>query len=103
MSDKIAIKVVVAGRTYPLTVSQGEEQRIYQAADNINKSIKLLKESYAVKDMQDLLAMTALQLSAKSNNSKTTEQANVSSSESSEELAEVGRQLQNLLQQIEEA
>jgi hypothetical protein len=40
---------------------------IRKAADNINASINDLKENYAVKDMQDLLAMTALQLSTKSN------------------------------------
>lgn len=103
MSNKISIKVVVAGRTYPLTVSQGEEERIYKAADDINKSIKLLKESYAVKDMQDLLAMTALQLSAKSNTVKTTEGTVPSSNQSKEELEEIGRELQTLLEQIEQA
>ena len=37
-----------------------------KAADDINRAIKLLQENYAVKDMQDLLAMTALQLATKS-------------------------------------
>lgn len=103
MSNKISIKVVVAGRTYPLTVFQGEEEKIYKAADDINKSIKLLKESYAVKDVQDLLAMTALQLSAKSESKKTTNtpiESNVDSS--NQELSEIGNRLESLLQQIEE-
>ena len=62
---KLSIKVVVAGRTYPLTVNEGEESKVLKAADDINKAIKLLQDNYAVKDMQDLLAMTALQLASK--------------------------------------
>ena len=64
--SKIPLKIVVAGRTYPLTVNEGEDEKILKAADDINRAIKLLQENYAVKDMQDLLAMTALQLATKS-------------------------------------
>jgi len=63
--EQISIKVIVAGRTYPLTVNENEEAIIMKAAEEINKSIKALQDSYAVKDMQDLLAMTALQYGAK--------------------------------------
>ena len=35
------------------------------ASEKINSNIKKLQGSYAVKDMQDLLAMTALQLALK--------------------------------------
>lgn len=66
--SKIPLKIVVAGRTYPLTVNEGEESKILKAAEDINRAIKLLQENYAVKDMQDLLAMTALQLATKSSN-----------------------------------
>jgi len=65
--SQLSIKVNIAGRTYPLTIERSEEEMIRKAADNINASINDLKENYAVKDMQDLLAMTALQLSTKSN------------------------------------
>lgn len=63
---KLSLKVVVAGRTYPLTVNSGEEAKVTKAAEDINKAIKMLQDNYAVKDMQDLLAMTALQLATKS-------------------------------------
>lgn len=63
--SKLSIKVVVAGRTYPLTVSEDEVQKVEAAAKDINKAVKLLQDNYAVKDMQDLLAMTALQLAVK--------------------------------------
>jgi cell division protein ZapA len=65
---KLSLKVVVAGRTYPLTVNSGEEAKVTKAAEDINKAIKMLQDNYAVKDMQDLLAMTALQLATKSTN-----------------------------------
>ncbi len=65
---KISLKVNVGGRTYPLTVSEEEQHRVLKAAEDINKAIKILQENYAVKDMQDLLAMSALQLSTKSTN-----------------------------------
>lgn len=73
--SKISLKVVVAGRTYPLTVNAGEESKIQNAAEEINKAIKVLQENYAVKDMQDLLAMTALQLSTRSGNGASVAQA----------------------------
>ena len=63
---KLSLKVVVAGRTYPLSVNESEEEKVLKAAEDINKAIKLLQDNYAVKDMQDLLAMTALQLASKS-------------------------------------
>lgn len=63
---KVSIKVVIAGRTYPLSVNENEQERVLKAAEDINNSIKLLQKNYAVRDMQDLLAMTALQLASKS-------------------------------------
>lgn len=65
--DKIALKIVVAGRTYPLTINKEEETAIQAAADRINTNIQKLQGSYAVKDMQDLLAMTALQIAVQQN------------------------------------
>ena len=60
--DKVSLKVVIAGRTYPLTIKGEEETAIREAADRINTNIQKLQSSYAVKDMQDLLAMTTLQI-----------------------------------------
>jgi cell division protein ZapA len=78
---KLSLKVVVAGRSYPLTVSEGEENKVLKAAEDINKSIQLLQDNYAVKDMQDLLAMTALQLATKKSNTGTTHVADYDSVE----------------------
>ena len=65
--DKIALKIIIAGRTYPLTIKKEEESAIRSAADRINSNIQKLQGSYAVKDMQDLLAMTALQIAIQNN------------------------------------
>jgi len=63
--DKVSLKIIIAGRTYPLTIKKEEETAIREAADRINSNIKKLQGSYAVKDMQDLLAMTTLQMAVK--------------------------------------
>lgn len=68
--SKVSLKVVVGGRTYPLTVQESEVEKVQRAADDINRAIKQLQENFAVRDMQDLLAMTALQLSTRSGNGK---------------------------------
>jgi len=62
---KLSIKVVVAGRTYPLMIEESEKDNVEASAADINRRIKHLQDNYAVKDIQDLLAMTALQLAAK--------------------------------------
>jgi len=56
-----SIKVIIAGRTYPLTVSEREESFVHEAVARINERVKALETAYQVKDKQDLLAMTALQ------------------------------------------
>mmetsp|Transcript_42732 Transcript_42732/g.56417 ORF Transcript_42732/g.56417 Transcript_42732/m.56417 type:complete len:93 (-) Transcript_42732:291-569(-) len=75
---KLSLKVVVAGRTYPLSVNENEQDKVLKAAEEINKAIKLLQDNYAVKDKQDLLAMTALQLATKEGKSGTTAPADYS-------------------------
>ncbi|MBI3135909.1 MAG: cell division protein ZapA [Bacteroidetes bacterium] len=66
--DKVSLKIVIAGRTYPLTIKGEEEMAIREAADRINTNIQKLQGTYAVKDMQDLLAMTALQMAVQLKN-----------------------------------
>ena len=70
--SELSIKVTIGGRSYPLTINRSEEERIRKAVSEIDKNIKELKNNYAVVDMQDLLAMTALEygtVSVKQNNS----------------------------------
>ncbi len=65
--EKVSLKIVIAGRTYPLTIKRDEEDAIRNAAERINSNIVKLQGSYAVKDMQDLLAMTTLQIALAKN------------------------------------
>ena len=90
---KLSIKVVVGGRTYPLPVNETEKERVLKAAEDINKSIKMLKENYAVKDMQDLLAMTALQLAGKSENASKNEAVQPDYSEIEAKLSQLSDDL----------
>jgi cell division protein ZapA len=92
---KLSVKVVVAGRTYPLSVSESEEKKVLKAAEDINKAIKLLQDNYAVKDMQDLLAMTALQLASKADNQK-------SGDNDSERVSDIEEMLESLSNELDE-
>ena len=59
--DEITINIVIADKSYKLTVSKADEEMVRKAAAMINDRIKSYSAHYAFKDMQDLLSMTALQ------------------------------------------
>jgi cell division protein ZapA (FtsZ GTPase activity inhibitor) len=64
--EKLKINIVIAGRTYPLSVnSTQEEQGMRKAAASINQLIAKFEQNYAVSDKQDVLAMCALQFASK--------------------------------------
>ncbi len=67
MSD-VSIKITIAGRVYPLTVDENEREIVEKAAERVDNSVRMFMKSYAVKDKQDLLAMTALQMATSANN-----------------------------------
>lgn len=60
-AEHIKIDIVIAGRTYNLTVKAGDKDRLLKTVDNINKRILGNSTTYAHRDTQDLLAMAALQ------------------------------------------
>lgn len=59
--DKLSIKVNVADRYYPLKIDRLEEEKIRKAAKLINEKVLQYKKRYLDKDVQDFLAMAALQ------------------------------------------
>ncbi len=61
MEDKLSIRVNVADRYYPLKVDRNDEEKIRKAAKMINEKILQYKQRYNDKDLQDFLAMAALQ------------------------------------------
>jgi len=68
MSDKIKIKLNVADRVYPLTISPDQEASLRASAKKIEMMTKQLENNYAVRDKQDVLAMCALQYAAQLEN-----------------------------------
>jgi cell division protein ZapA (FtsZ GTPase activity inhibitor) len=62
---ELSIKVVIGGRSYPLTINPEEEELIRKAARMIEDRIRNFEENYSVIDKQDLLAMCALQYANK--------------------------------------
>jgi cell division protein ZapA len=65
MADSFKIKVTIADRVYPLTISNPEEEEgLRKAAKKINDLVSKFEHNYAVGDKQDVLAMCALQFSS---------------------------------------
>ena len=61
MDDKLSIRVNVADRYYPLKVERENEEKIRKAARMINEKVLQYRQRYSDKDVQDFLAMAALQ------------------------------------------
>ncbi len=61
MDDKLSINVNVAERYYPLKIDRNDEEKIRKAARLINEKVQQYKMRYNDKDVQDYLAMAALQ------------------------------------------
>jgi cell division protein ZapA (FtsZ GTPase activity inhibitor) len=61
MDDKLSIRVNVADRYYPLKIDRRDEEKIRRAAKMINEKVLQYKQRYSDKDVQDFLAMAALQ------------------------------------------
>lgn len=59
---EVSLKILIAGRVYPLTVKQEDEEGVLQIAKLINEKLKEFEQNYSVRDKQDLLAMCALNL-----------------------------------------
>lgn len=68
MSEKIKIKLTVADRVYPLTITPDQEAALRVSANKIGEMTKQLEQNYAVRDKQDVLAMCALQYAAQLEN-----------------------------------
>jgi cell division protein ZapA (FtsZ GTPase activity inhibitor) len=59
---EVSLKVLLAGRTYPLVVKKEEEEGVLLAVKWINEKVKEFEQNYSVRDKQDLIAMAALNL-----------------------------------------
>ena len=61
MDERLSIRVNVADRYYPLKIERKDEEKIRRAARMINEKVLQYKQRYTDKDVQDFLAMAALQ------------------------------------------
>lgn len=60
MAKETSLKITIGNRTYPLKVQSNEEPMLLEAMNQIAEKIKEYESSYAVRDQQDLLAMSCL-------------------------------------------
>ncbi|HOY48510.1 MAG TPA: cell division protein ZapA [Flavobacteriales bacterium] len=58
----VSIEIQLANRKYPLKVKSAEANSVQKAATLINQKLSELETKYGVKDIQDLFAMSALQI-----------------------------------------
>jgi cell division protein ZapA (FtsZ GTPase activity inhibitor) len=61
MDDKLSIRVNIIDRYYPLKIDNKDEEKIRKAGKIINEKVLQYKQKYSDKDIQDFLAMAALQ------------------------------------------
>lgn len=61
MDDKLSIRVNIIDRYYPLKIDRNDEEKIRKAGKIINDKVLQYKQKYSDKDVQDFLAMAALQ------------------------------------------
>ena len=97
--NNLSIKVTIGNRVYPLTIRREEEELIRKAVRMVNDNIKELENNYAVRDKQDLLAMTALFYANKTLNEDQIQRKD-SSSLSSDELQKVHERLDTYLSSL---
>ena len=64
MNDLLKIKLTIANRVYPLSVSPDQEASLRLSAKKIEATILQLEKDYSVRDKQDVLAMCSLQYAA---------------------------------------
>lgn len=64
MLNELSIKVNIADRFYPLKVTPEQEVIVRQAAKLINDKLKVLQQQFEVRDKQDMLGMTLLEVTS---------------------------------------
>lgn len=60
--SEIKINVIIAERSYRLTINKADEEKVMKAVTMLNERVKSYKQAYDYRDYQDLLSMVCLQL-----------------------------------------
>lgn len=58
--DEIQINITIMEKAYRITVARADEEKVRKAVSMINEMVKSYARHYTFKDVQDVLAMTAL-------------------------------------------
>lgn len=66
--SELTIQISIAGKNYPLSIKASEEASIRKSEAQLEEAVSLFQKNYSVKDRGDLLAMAALQIITKLNN-----------------------------------
>jgi len=93
MEEKLAIKLKIIDRYYPLRIDWQDEEKLREASRRINDVVDKYRQRYNDKDNQDFLAMATLQFVTRLlefENNNTTELAN-------QELDEVCNELDQFI------
>ena len=61
----LSIKINIANRTYPMTISRESEESVRKSVKKIEERLKFYEKNYAIKDRQDLLAMCLIEVATK--------------------------------------
>jgi cell division protein ZapA len=93
MSNHLKIKLSIADRVYPLTISPEQEEGLRKASKKIDEMIKKFEKNYAVRDKQDVLAMCALQFATQ------VEQRKIDTIEDKQHIEEKLKAMNQLLQE----
>ena len=93
MSNHLKIKLSIADRVYPLTISPEQEEGLRKASKKIDEMIKRFEKSYAVRDKQDVLAMCALQFATQ------VEQRKIDTIEDKQHIEEKLKAMNQMLQE----
>lgn len=56
------VKLVIAGRVYPVNITSEQETNLKEAVNRINEKLLTIEAKHSIKDKQDSLAILALQL-----------------------------------------
>ncbi|KAA6350709.1 hypothetical protein EZS27_001937 [termite gut metagenome] len=65
MDDKIKINLVMAGCTYPLTISRDEEEVIREAAKRVNLKLNRYRDNFPTLPLERIITMVAYDFSLK--------------------------------------
>ena len=58
--DEIQLNITIMEKAYKITVARADEGKVRKAVAMINEMVKSYARLYTFKDVQDILAMTAL-------------------------------------------